>query len=395
MLLNKIKHSYKATIGASCIAYITQAIAVNFPPLLFLTLQKTYSLSLSQISSLIIATFFIQLTVDIVSAGFVDKIGYRICIIAAHIMAALGFIMLGILPDAFANPFIGILISCFFYAFGSGLIEVLVSPLVEACPTDNKTAAMGLLHSFFSWGTAIVILLSTVFFFAYGTSNWRIITVLWSIVPIANTFMFLLVPICRIEENQQTTSIKALLTRKIFWVMLVLMLCAGASELAMSQWASAFAESGLGVSKSVGDLAGPFMFAVLMGIGRVIYARFIDKKNLIKYMGFCAVLCIISYITAAVAPNPVVSLIGCAVTGFSVGVFWPGSYSFAAEKCPDGGTALFALLAFAGDIGCTIGPSVVGYVSDSFGGNLNIGLLVGTVFPLILLFTLFLTKDKR
>ena len=385
MLLTKLKNNYDYTVKACYSAYITQAIAINFVPLLFLTFQKDFGLSLAQISTLVTVTFVIQLIVDVASANFVDKIGYRVCAVAAHIFSALGFVLLAILPNAFSEPFYGILFACFFYSCGSGLIEVLVSPIVEASPADNKASVMAVLQSVYCWGTAVVILVSTVFFRVFGIGSWRIMSCLWAIVPLSNVVMFLLVPINTITENGKGIGISSLIKRKIFWMAVLLMICSGASELAMSQWASAFAESGLGVSKATGDLLGAFMFAVLMGLGRIVYSRVVVRVSLLKYMVACAVLCIAAYLVASLSQNPIAALVGCAVTGFSVGVFWPGIFSFAAEKCHDGGTALFALLAFSGDAGCTTGPALVGFVSDALGGNIKLGLLSAVIFPILLI----------
>lgn len=390
-----IKTNYSHTLRACYIGYITQAIAVNFMPLLFLTFRSTYAISLRQISELIMITFIIQLIVDFVSTRFVSKIGYRVCAVAAHVLAAIGFIMLGILPDALSNPFYGIMTACFFYSFGSGLIEVIISPIVESCPTDHKASAMGFLHSFFCWGTAIVILVSTGFFVAFGIENWRILSMLWAIIPIANTFLFLVVPIAETTDTAECGGPASLLKTKIIWVILLLMLCAGAAELSMSQWASAFAESGLGVSKTAGDIAGPFMFAVTMGTGRIIYSALIKKMDLMTYMVICAALCILGYAAAAFMPGAVTALAGCALVGFAVGVFWPGTFSYAAEKIQGGGAPMFGMLAFAGDAGCTVGPALVGFMSSLFGDSLKKGLVFGIIFPLALMIICLLLRENK
>ncbi len=392
-----IRNDYSWTIRACCIGYITQAIAVNFAPLLFLTFHNDYGISMSQIGMLIAITFIIQIAVDFFSTKFIDKIGYRISVISAHIMSALGFIMLGFLPDLLLNPLLGIYVSCFFYSFGSGLLEVLVSPIVESCPTDNKESVMGLLHSFYCWGTALVILVSTIFFAIFGIQNWRVVSALWAVIPILNILLFVRVPIAHIESSTEHPGLLGLLNHRIIWIVILMMLASGAAELSMSQWASAFAESGLGVSKTIGDIAGPFMFAMLMGTGRVVYSVLVKKIPMIKYMVICALFCIASYLMASLAGNPVISLIGCGLVGFSVGVFWPGTFSYAAQRCPQGGAALFGLLAFSGDTGCSLGPALVGAVSGAFSDNLSAGLFSAVVFPvaLAIITTALMTKDKK
>lgn len=380
-----IRNNYKHTIAASYIGYITQAIVNNFAPLLFLTFHNVYHVPIEKIGLLVTINFSTQLIVDLLSAKFADKIGYRVSIVAAHVFAALGLIGLGFLPDLFSNPYIGICIAVVLYAIGGGLTEVLISPIVEACPTDGKSAAMSLLHSFYCWGSVLVVLLSTLLFSLLGMDSWKLVSCLWAIIPIFNIFYFTQVPIASLVEEGKSMTIGMLIRTKIFWVLVLLMVCAGASELAMSQWASAFAESGLKVSKTAGDLAGPCFFAVLMGSARVFHAKFAEKVNLTKYLGICAVVCIASYLLASLSPIAILSLLGCGICGFAVGAMWPGTFSLASEKCPKGGTAMFALLALAGDAGCSLGPTTVGYVSAALGDNLKTGLLSAVIFPVLLL----------
>lgn len=385
-----IRGNYNHTLNASYIGYITQAVVNNFVPLLFLTFESSFHIPLEKITLLVTINFGIQLLVDLVSAKFVDKIGYRVCIVIAHVCAAIGLVGLGIFPQFFADPYWGLLLAIGFYAIGGGLIEVLVSPIVEACPTERKSAAMSLLHSFYCWGSVFVILCSTLFFVTVGISNWRILAALWAVIPALNALYFSRVPIATLTEGGQGFSIRKLFSLKIFWVFVLLMACSGAAELAMSQWASAFAEAGLGVTKTIGDLAGPCLFAVLMGLSRVFYSKFSERIRLSRFMGASAVLCIFGYLLAALSPLPVLSLAGCALCGLSVGILWPGTFSLASIQCPKGGTALFALLALAGDIGCSGGPTMVGMVSRAFGGDIHVGLLSTVLFPVLLILGLFL-----
>lgn len=371
---------------ACFIGYIVQAIVNNFVPLLFVTFQNTYDIPLSKITFLITINFVIQLFVDMFSAGFIDKIGYRASVIIAHICAAVGLILLSFLPEIMPDPYIGILISVFFYAVGGGLIEVLISPIIEACPTDNKEKAMSLLHSFYCWGHMGVVLLSTLFFAVFGISNWRVLTVIWAVIPIANILLFATVPMYSlIEEGEKGLSLKEVFKNKVFWLMMLMMLCAGASEQSVSQWASTFAEKGLGVTKTIGDLAGPMAFAMLMGTARLIYGKYGEKFELDKFMSYSCILCSVSYLCIAFVPSSVVGLIGCAVCGFSVGIMWPGTYSKASAAIRGGGTAMFAMLALAGDMGCSGGPTLVGLISSAFGNNLKMGILFAIIFPILLL----------
>ena len=377
---------YNKTMIACFTGYIVQAIVNNFIPLLFLTFQSSYGIPISKITFLVTFNFGFQLFIDLLAAGFIDKIGYRISAVVSHIMAAIGLVSLAFLPEMFGDPFIGLLIAVMIYAVGGGLNEVLISPIVEACPSDNKEAAMSLLHSFYCWGHVGVVLLSTAFFAIFGIENWKILAIIWAIIPLANAFFFAKVPIASlIEEGEHGFSIKQLLCNKVFWVLVLLMICAGASEQAVSQWASTFAEKGLGVSKVVGDLAGPMLFAIMMGISRVIYSKLGDKLKLQHTLLYSSVLCIGSYFIISLSPWPILGLIGCGICGFSVGTLWPGTFSMAASQIRLGGTAMFAFLALAGDLGCSLGPTVVGRVSGMFGDNLKIGILFALIFPILLI----------
>lgn len=380
------KFTYQHTLYACFTGYIVQAIVNNFIPLLFLTFHSTYGIPLSKITFLVTFNFALQMFIDLVSAGFIDKIGYRASAILAHVFAAAGFIMLTILPDRMSDPFVGILISVLIYAVGGGLLEVLISPIVEASPTDNKEMAMSMLHSFYCWGHVGVVLLSTLFFKIAGIENWKIMALIWAIVPILNLILFANVPINHlIAEDEKGLTMGELLRKKTFWIMMLLMVCAGASEQAVSQWASTFAELGLGVSKTVGDLAGPMFFAIMMGTSRAIYGKFGDRIQLEHFMTYSTLLCIGSYLLISLSPWPALGLIGCGLCGLSVGIMWPGTFSMASARIKNGGTLMFALFALAGDVGCSGGPTLVGMVSSALGDDLNRGILAGIIFPVLLL----------
>lgn len=390
-----MKENYRKTVCACFIGYIVQAIINNFVPLLFVTFQLSYQIPLSKITLLITVNFIIQLAIDMLSAFFIDRLGYRISVILAHLCSALGLIFLVVLPDAFPDAYAGILISVIIYAIGGGLIEVLISPIVEACPTDNKKQAMSLLHSFYCWGHVAVVLFSTIFFSLFGIHNWRILALLWSAIPIFNTFLFAKAPIYPLlEEGESGLSLKELFHKKIFWLLFVMMLCAGASEQAVSQWASTFAEKGLHISKTIGDLAGPMAFALLMGISRFLYGKYGARINLDRCMKLSTLLCLAAYLCIGFVPNPFIGLLGCAICGFSVGILWPGTFSKASAAIKGGGTAMFALLALAGDIGCSAGPTLAGFASGILSDNLRYGILAAIIFPALLLICLLLNTSK-
>lgn len=377
-----VKNDFRHTVRACYAGYITQAAVNNFAPLLFLTFQREYGIPLTQIGMLITINFFTQLMTDLLSAKFADRIGYRKCAVGAHIFAAVGLLGLGIFPEIFPTPFMGLIAAVILYAVGGGLIEVLVSPIVEACPGDAKSGAMSLLHSFYCWGQVLTVLVSTLFFRIFGIDDRILLALIWAVIPALNAVYFCFVPINPITEEGVGLSAGQLFRDRRFLLLMLLMVCAGASELAVSQWASAFAESALHVSKTVGDIAGPCAFAVLMGTARAVYGKNSEKIPLRKMMAGSAALCIVTYLMISLSPSPAVSLAGCALCGMSVGILWPGTFSLASKTIPEGGTAMFAYLALAGDLGCLAGPEVVSLLS---GNGLKTGILAAVIFPVIML----------
>ena len=390
-----MKMTYKTTMVSCFVGYIVQAIVNNFVPLLFITFQHTYDIPLSQITLLVTINFGVQLLVDFAATKFVDKIGYRASILIAHATSAAGLILLTILPEIMP-PFAGILAAVIVYAIGGGIIEVLISPIMESCPTDNKEKAMSLLQSFYCRGHVGVVLLSTIFFKVVGIENWRVMAIVWAVIPIINFFVFAKTPIATlVAEDEQGMSMRELFRNKTFWVLMVMMICSGASEQAVSQWASAFAEIGLGISKAAGDLAGPMMFAILMGGSRAFYGKYGDRINLDRFMIGSSILCIASYLLVSLTPSPIISLIGCAICGMSVGIMWPGTFSKAAVSLRNGGTAMFAMLALGGDLGCSGGPTLVGMVSNAMEGNLKTGIFAAMVFPAVMVLCLVVWMRKK
>ena len=387
--------NYKKTLTACYLGFVTQAISANFTPLLFLTFRSTYGITLDKIAMIPLAFYLTQLIVDFAATKFADKIGYRTCVVASQVLSAAGLALMAILPEIVSIPYIGILISVVLYAVGSGLIEVLVSPIVEACPFENKEGTMSLLHSFYCWGAMGVILGSTLFFAVFGVENWKILTFIWALVPLYNTFNFINCPIERLVEDGKSMGIGRLLKTPIFWLMIILMVCSGASEATMAQWASAFTESAIGVSKTIGDLAGPCLFAMFMGISRVLYGKFSEKLDLSKVMLVCGIMCTGCYLLASLSKIAIFSLAGCALCGLAVSIMWPGSISISSKLCPRGGTAMFAFLALAGDLGGMVSPAMVGGISGMVGGNLKTGLLVATLFPVALVVGLIILRSVK
>jgi fucose permease len=392
-----MKQNYKLTMYACYISYIIQAAINNYVPLLFVTFQTEYNMPLSKITVLITLNFIVQLIIAASSALFIDKISYRLSTTLAHLLSALGFIFLAVLPDVFADPFVGFVISVCTYASGSGLIEVIVNPTIEACPSENKERSMATLHSFYCWGQAGIVLLSTLFFSVFGTLNWRVLTVIWAIIPAANIFIFAKAPAYTLHSNNEKgMSIKELFSIKAFWLLMILIICSGASEQSVAQWASTFAEQELGVSKTIGDLAGPMAFALLMGTSRLIYSRYGDRLDMDRYMRISSILCIISYMLIVLVPIPMFSLIGCSLCGFSVGIFHPGTYSKSFSVIKGGGAMMFSFIALGGYLGSSVGPAISGFVSSGFNDNMKAGIAAAMIFPIIMLTgNILLTKISK
>ena len=385
-----LRNNFKATIAASCMGYFTQAILINFAPLLFITFRNEFGLSLAQLSVLIATNFATELIIDFLGTKYVSKIGYRRSVIIAQALSVIGLCMIPIMPKLMSNKFFALEIAMIFCGLGGGLIEVLISPIVEACPTKRKSAIMSILHSFYCWGQMGVVLLSTIYFRTVGIENWEYLSLIWAIVPFIDLILFCFVPINTLVEESEESSFRDLVKQKIFWVFLVMMLCAGATELSMSQWASAFAEAGLGVEKWIGDLLGPCLFAVCMGTTRVFYAANSHKIGLKKGIFISAGICVVSYLIAVFSPIPIISLLGCTLCGVGSGMLWPGTYSIATNRMPKGGVPMFGLLALAGDLGCLTGPYLTGMMSTAFGGNLKAGFLFSLIFPITLMIMVFI-----
>lgn len=380
------KLTYKHTMLACYGGYLTQALVINFTPLLFVTFMSDYGLSLSQTTALVTLSFLTQLSVDLLASRYADRMGYRASAIIAHVCAALGVLGLAVLPSLFPHPLIGLALATMLASIGGGIIEVVISPMVEACPIDEKRGSMSLLHSFYCWGQAGTVLLSTLFFRFVGIEHWRLLACLWALLPVLGVLAFAFVPVYRLPADEQATDHKrpnSPLRNRAFVMFFILMICAGAAEQAMSQWASTFAESALNLDKTLGDLLGPCAFALMMGVSRLLYGKYSDRISLERFMLASCSLCVISYILAAFAPHPLLALVGCGLCGLSVGILWPGTYSRASERLTGGGVTMFGLLAFGGDIGCLIGPAATGQIASMFGDDLRPAFLFALVFPIV------------
>ncbi len=403
MPLKKTQQSFKLTRTACYLCFIIQAIIINFPPVLFLTFSQSYGIPFSKITLLVIINFACQFVMDSLSAIFSSKLNYRAMVVTANIFSALGLMLLGILPDIFPDPYTGLILATLISAVGSGLIEVIGNPIMQSCPKDERSFSMGLLHSFYCWGHLATVLISTLFLLTFGEANWKIMSFIWATVPLINTVLFCFAPIDQpSKELEKTSSLSSLVKTRMFWLLILIMLLAGACEQGMAQWASAFAETVLTASgiasaraKIIGDLLGPCSFALTMALARVIYPRICQKFDLRKAMIISSALCAACYALSALSQNGFISLVSCGLCGFSVGIMWPGTLDLAASSCSFVGTALFAMLSLAGDIGCTTGPAVVGFIADAFKGDLKSGLLIGSALPILLALLLSIFRSSK
>lgn len=391
-----MKLTYKHTVLSCYMAYISSAAANNLPSLLFIIFQNDFGLTTTQLASLITFNFITQILVDVIGAKYSDKVGYRAIAVTSEAFLALGLVGIGIFPMIMGNKYLALGIASIVYAIGSGLAEVIISPMIEALPGDAKESAMSILHSFYCWGHVGVVVLSTLYFYVFGTDKWFILPILWAIAPIVTLLMFSVVPIRTLNDSAPSMPISQLFKTKIFWLFMLLMICGGAAEQAMAQWASLFAEAALGVSKTVGNLLGPCFFAIAMGVSRGLYGKYADNIPIGKALLICAIVAVCGYGMVSLIPNPYVALIGCGVIGVGVGLFWPGVLSVSSKNIPTGGTAMFAILAVCGDIGCSSGPQLAAVVSEIEGAGLSMGLLSCMVFPLIIAISMvFFLKNRK
>lgn len=382
--------------------FIIQALIINFPPILFLHFSTTYGIPLSKITFLVIINFACQFCLDMLSAIFAKHLSYKVMIVASNILAALGLASYAFLPEILPNAYLGLVIATLISAMGSGLIEVIANPIMQSCPKPKKNFSMGFLHSFYCWGALGVVLISTLLLLWTGMGSWKLLALLWALIPAVNTVIFLVSPMNQPSaELEETSSLSKLVKTKMFWLFIFIMILGGACEQAMAQWASAFAETVLTEinivpesAKLFGDLLGPCFFALTMALSRMIYPKVCEKYDLRRVMILSSILCAICYAVAAITQNPFVSLIGCGVCGFSVGIMWPGTLDLAGKTCTFVGTALFAMLSLAGDLGCLTGPALIGFTADILGGNLKAGMTAAILLPSLLTVILLLFKAK-
>lgn len=388
------KINYTPTKISAYVGYFVQAIVNNFLPILFVAFQDIYGIGYEKLGRLIVFNFITQMVTDILSPKIISLLGYRKTAVMCQLIAALGLTLAAVLPNVLPNAYIGIVLAVIVYAFASGLMEVIISPMIEMLPTSNKSGNMSLLHSFYCWGQAITTVGTTLLLSAFGYRGWTYIPLIWAIVPFINAFSFIRVPIVEPQPERKSDSFRVLFSDRRFRVFMLIMLCAGASEIAMAEWASVFAQNALGVSQIAGDLAGPCAFSLFMGLGRLLYAAFSEKisyRSTVIVLGLCCAVC---YYIAAFASIPIFALAACALCGFTVSILWPGTISAGAVAFPRGDAVMFSVFAMCGDIGCCIGPWLLGVVAEHF--TLNIGFAVSSFFPLLMVaLAIFFIKEQR
>lgn len=388
-----MRSKFLGTKLACYVGYVVQAVINNFLPILFIALQDVYGLGYERLARLIIFNFASQIAVDFSAPKIVALFGYRKSAALSQAMAALGLVSMGILPRIMSNTYLAIIISIIIYAIGSGMMEVIISPIIEMLPTKNKSGNMAFLHSFYCWGQAFTIIVTTLLVTVFGYKGWANIPLIWAVIPFLNTFSFFKVPVIEPKGEEKGDSFKSLASSKRFIIYMVMMFCGGACEIAMAEWASLFAQQALGISKVIGDLAGPCAFALFMGTGRVLYGWISKKVDFRKTVIVMSLLCFICYLTVAFCKIPAFSLIACAACGFSVSLFWPGVLSEGAKDFKRGGSVMYGVFALCGDTGCSAGPWIIGIIADRLG--LNFGFSVAAIFPVIMIIaTVLLIKNN-
>lgn len=406
-----MKKEFRLTLMAARMGFFTQALVNNLAPVFFVLFRVLYGFSYLQVGILAALNFTLQLFADITSPNLISRFGYRKCAMTAQALCAVGLILMPGLCILTGGVYISFIIPVLIYSYGAGMIEVLASPIVEAIPDLPENTKMSMLHSFYSWGQMTCVALTTLALHFIGYERWFLIPVLWSAIPIFGIILFSRARLDMADMAEKESEKGGRLFCRSFVLMLIIMTCAGASEIAMSEWSSLFAEEALGVSKVAGDLFGPCMFALFMGMGRMCHAKFGERLNLSRLIKACSLLCVICYVGAALLRPAAASLIFCALTGLSVSLMWPGALSLAAAR-NNGGARMYGLLAAFGDIGCIIGPVVTSSVSEFADGNeriraigaayglsadktaLRASLLAMALIPLVMLICLSLFSDK-
>ena len=396
--------SYKSTIAACYIGSFVQAIIVNTTPILFIPLREQFGLTFQQMGLLVLINFISQVGCDILFSNAIDKYGFRRFVVAAHGLAVVGLVLFAASPLLFDRPFAGFVTATIIFSGSGGLLELLLSPIVNAIPTDEKAGAMSVLHSFYSWGQAAVILLTTVLLFVFGRAWWQWIILIWTLVPLFNFFFLMRVPFAPNVPEEQRQGMDKILLKPFFIAALATILCGAAAELCISQWASAYLEEAMRLPKVVGDVGGVCLFAVMMGVGRLFYGMYGKKINVSLMMLIGTVGAAACYITVALSGTAVLSLLACGLCGLCVSLLWPGTLVVASEHYPLAGAWMFAILA-AGDIGASAGPWLMGVVAEQahrlpfLSGLLTQGMspdqlglraamLVSALFPIIAFFCL-------
>lgn len=394
---------YKSTIRACYIGNLVGALVTNLSPLLFVILMGSYNLSFEQVGRLVLINFFTQIIADLAFSKPVDTYGVRPFITLGHALVFIGFVMFAFSPRLFPHsPYTGLMLATVVFSCGGGLLELLLSAIVQAVPSDAKAAAMSLLHSFYAWGFIVVVVLTFLMLKLFGSANWPWLFLIWSLVPLFNFFNFLRVPLPPQVPDEHRTSTRVLASTPFFIFVVLGIALGGAAEVSMSQWTSAYAETTLGLSKQTGDLLGLCLFAGLLGLGRVLYGTYGKRFDIWRVMFLGSLFAAGCYLVAALSQHPIVSLVACAFCGLGVALLWPGSVTNAAHRFPFAGASMFAILAAGGDTGAAVGPWLLGLIADQIPTDfplspLRVGMVIGTLFPLAMAGCLLIQRhiDKK
>lgn len=405
--------SYQLTTISCFVGIFCQAVSSNITAILFIPLMTLYGLSYVHLGLLVGINFTTQVLVDIIASRLVDRYGFRVFVLPSDILAVIGLVLFGLTPVLFDNILTGLVFSTIIFSASCGLQEVMLSPIVNAIPHNDKGPAMALMHSFYAWGQVATIIITTLFLFFFGIENWQVIVFLWALVPLVNFFMFLAAPFPGVIHENQRMTMRDLILKPFYLVALLAIMGGAATELVMNQWSSTFSEKVLELPKVTGDILGMCGFAVFLGLGRVLYGRYGSKINMNNVLVGSAAAAVVCYIAVAISPLPAISLAACAVCGLAASLLWPGTLVITAEKYPLAGAWIFAILAAAGDIGAASGPFAAGVITDltrqmpsilQFAASLQllpdqfairIAILLSAIFPLFTLACHWFLKQRQ
>ena len=404
--------NYKRVKYACYTTNVSMSVVANLSPILFLTFHNLYGISYSLLGSLVLINFIAQLLIDLIFSFFSHKFNIPLAVKITPLLTLVGLFLYAVCPLAFPQyAYAGLVVGTLVFSVSGGLAEVLISPVIAAIPSDDPDREMSKLHSVYAWGVVPVILISTLFLYVFGSQSWHWLALLYMLVPLVAFLLFTKAQIPQMETPEKVSGALSFLKNKGLWLCVGAIFLGGASECIMAQWSSGYIEQALGIPKVWGDIFGVAVFSVMLGMGRTLYAKKGKKIENVLFLG--SIGATICYLLAAICNMPLIGLVACAFTGLCVSMLWPGSLIVASDRFPQGGVFIFAMMAAGGDLGASVGPQLIGVITDfaianptivSFAEGMNLapeqmgmklGMLVGMLFPLTAIAVYFVIKKSR